>query len=241
MHVNRFYWIGRLFSDYLEAYQKIERFEKKHQDGNLTYLDVKDDTAQPRKMYEKGGCFYRLKDMAHTAKKCGDLGDVESSLIWVIQIASSQTFHEMTRIRESLYETYKNAAEIPKLRDHVQDHDSSEDLSGIVSSLDILVEKDIRAHGQLDETFSNAKDLMDIPKDMFKSLLWRDRENHFIKRAIYVNIDSIRSVYGEEELGNMLSEFYGTDRTGFSELYRDSLLSKGFYDEVVSTDQSLTE
>ncbi|MFP4656448.1 MAG: hypothetical protein ACLFNK_02615 [Candidatus Woesearchaeota archaeon] len=241
MLANKFFFIGTLFSDYVELYKRFERLKESRIQGNLDYPMLKKDTDQPRTMYETGGSFYRMKEMAHDARKSEDLDGLESSLVWIIEIACSDVFHELTRIREALYQRYRNDTEMDKLRSCLQDEDNKHYNEEIRESLETILRIDENAESQIDGTLENIQTLIEIPKPNFKNLLKMERDNHFIKRALYVNMDGIKQVYGEDELYDMLYDFYGTDVEGFSLIYRESLLRKGFYEDAMKVNNSLPE
>ena len=235
---NKFYWIGRLFSEYLQVYQEFEKIIFLYNEGQLTYHHIKDNTDQPKGV-SRGGSFYRLKETAHKTRKFKDISGLESSFLWSVEVVCSDLFHEITPIRESLYKAYRNSCEIPKLREYIETQDSNSENYDLESSLEIILQTDEVSKNQIGDRFSSLKRLIDLPQRPFKSILKIEKDNHFIKRTIHFNMDSIKKVYGDEGFTNILKELYETDLDGFNQLYIDSLENKGFYDEAKKVKNSI--
>ena len=239
MSDEKFYWIGRLFSQYLDASIKFNEFYEAQHDEEISYHIIAKDTNQPRRIHDNYSLFYKLKETAHKTRKLKTLDDVERSLCWIIESACSNVFHELTIIRESLYQSYRNQKEKKSLESCIMDGNCGFD--EISDSLKIINENDEYAKSKIEPTFEKLVKVVEIPKKMFRYLLKLEINNHFIMSSVYENFDKIRLVYGEEEAKDFLEDVFSMDEEKFLISYRDSLVSKGFYAEAININDKIPE
>ncbi len=235
---DKYYWTGRLFSQYAYIYRRFKHFENLYLSDMLDYHAVKDDTAQPRKVHEMPGSFFRLKEMAHSTRKLEDMTTMESSLLWVIEMASSDVFHEMTRVRETLYKAYRNSVEIPKLRKYMEISETADDY-GIESYLDLIMRTDDDSRSQTRSTLDSVKTLLDIPQDPFLTLFKSMRDHHTIKRTICKNARHMDAIYPKIGLDGVVRIIYDTDIEEFMSQCRESFKRKGFVEEASRLEEHL--
>ena len=236
---HKFYHIGRLFSEFLTAHKKIQEITQLYSKGELSYNNIRKDTSQPRRFFDEGGFFYKLKELAHKTKKQENLDSMEKSLCWILETDFSNLFHRLTTARELLYQSYKNKEKANDLqlcliRDNPQYHHSD-----ITNSLNAIIESNNSAQSELESVLKDVKQLIEPSKEIFKRLIKIEKENHFIKYAIYNNLDDVKKVYGENNALDILNELYSCNEIEFKALFRDSLIEKGFYEDAKKINLSL--
>ena len=228
-----------MFSQYLDASIEFNRLYEAQQSGEISYQMLAEETSQPITYYDNSSLFYKLKETAHTTRKLGTLDDVERSLCWIVETACSNLFHELTIIRESLYQSYRNEKEKRSLESCILDAGCRFD--EISESLDVINENDEYARSKIGPTFEKLVSVVEIPKKMFKYLLSLEHDNHFIMNSVYENFDKIETIYGVENLPIFLKDVFGLDKEEFLTSYRDSLIFKGFYNDAVNINDRIPE
>ncbi len=235
----KYYRIGRLFSMYLDASVRFREIYDEFEQGTLSYSTIEDDTHQPRASYQDGGFFFKLKEFAHSARKVETLDGLEGSLCWIIETACSDIFHNLTIVRESLYQSHRNDIEKNKLEACLIRDNKSYGNEDIRKSLDTILESDAHTKNKIPDILEDIKKVKEIPKDMFRHLLYLEKDNHFIMYAIYTGLDKIKELYGNEYADSLIDNLYSCDETGFKIKMRNSFLSKGYFDEAEKLDNEL--
>ena len=238
------FYLGRLFSEYLEASIRFREFSNFYDEKALSYPVLEEDTRQPRAFFDDGGIFFRLKELAHKTRKTYEKENsdkFETSLCWVVETVCSDMFHGLTMVRESFYKSYKNSHHGNQLRVSDIKQEKGYGHEEVMESLELILEIDERSQVQAGNQFSDLNKIVDIPMKMFKYLLGAERDNHCIRMAIYNSLDNMKTLYGEEETQDFLRQVYGSDETDFFVECRESLIEEGYYDEAIKVNERLPE
>ena len=241
---DKFFYLGRLFSEYLEASIQFKEFSKLYEEEKLSYTNLEEKTRQPRAFFDNGGLFFRLKELAHKTRKTyesEDSDDFETSLCWIVETVCSDIFHGLTMVRESFYKSYKNFDHGNKLRVSGIKENKGFGHEEIMDSLELILEIDGRSKKQAVNQFSDLNKIVNLPIKMFEYLIIANRENHFIKMSVYNNLEKMKTLYGPDDAETFLNTIYGIDEISFKTDCRDSLIEKGYYDVAVRLNDELPE
>ncbi len=240
MEGNKSYRISRMFSDFLSGHDKIKDVRERHYSDALDYEYLDKDTRSPRSVHTPGGFFYNMKENAHETRKVDSLSDLERALSWLVERDFSAVFHTMTRLRETMYEINRNVQEKSSLHAALE-QSGSYDRQEVRRSLDAITGNDRKARDQVGSLIDDAMYLIDSPKYVLVDLIEINKDDDAILRNVYAGLQEMDHVYGVENTDEILRRLYSSDRIGFVEIARDSMIRQGFYEDAISANSYLPE